>query len=380
MKSTTVWFDLAHPVLWRTRPSDPVLWPLGRVWEGAEWSMVNPLLAGVAELNPFGLPLKLDLPRIAQEASYVRTRRVFLVGPDAAKAEARTHDAWDRAADSGLGLLLRWVRVRSGAAGLVRLRRFQASGELGEIVLPEMEYPEVQHGYYHLHLGKFEMQTAVGLDLLVRAALDARERVPEAWQSVALDAVRAYREGDYRNAILYAAIATEAGAGLHLDETMADAARAADPKFTWVEREEACGVVVECPMYEGLRGRRHDHPDAHEGRELRKSPPFVGLYCEVAEFVFGRSLRDDNVDLMRGLAKLGSTRNAIAHTGDTRPGTRFALDADGATEALAIMRSCLEWMQLDVPPIVVVSRHSERLDGPSWEWQERFGFWRGPTE
>ena len=144
-----------------------------------------------------------------------------------------------------------------------------------------------------------------------------------------LDALEANFGQDYRKALLYAAIATEAFARGQIENAMASviAARALQHRV----------VSFALPG-----GGRTDKDPVYE--VLASSDSFSRLLHEQSLYVLGRSLLIDAPDLYKEALRLYGTRNKIAHLGATPPDDKyFQATRDDALEGLATAVQVLEW-------------------------------------
>ncbi|MGH0033929.1 MAG: hypothetical protein ACQGVK_02760 [Myxococcota bacterium] len=148
--------------------------------------------------------------------------------------------------------------------------------------------------------------------------------------SMLLDAIDALDRGEYRVAVLYAAISVEVLANSRISENFEELrARVPEPKNIRLIKTPDASERFD-PVYNRLRA------------SARRS--FRGLHYELALYVLGRSLCTDSPELYVEAKRLHETRNQIAHRGAEDPSSSvFATDAPGATAAVHCAVRVFSW-------------------------------------
>ena len=347
-------YMLEETVFWRLGSADPGLWSLGHVGDDdAEWSLINPLAyrrigVELGRLSPgFGDVLGID-----GDEALVVSRSFILAGPD---------DLLGHGPSCSSGRFLdfaRWLRHAAGGAPRGSLDRVMATSKLGtvdravEAAVP-VSGPETRRLVYGA-----DMEAALTGNHVEFAAAKAAEGPPPSWATVGLDAVRALDARDYRTALLYAAVAVEAGAKDRLRGLM-ERVPTADQRFRVVSRDRGGVPKTQDPVFEFLVGTR--------GAALER------LFDEASLYVRGRSLRDEDPPLFQRLRRLAQTRNDIAHRGAAERNNSLTMDASGAAEAVATLRDLWNWLEIPAP-LALPSRGRD-LHAPEPEWYR--GYLRG---
>jgi hypothetical protein len=149
-----------------------------------------------------------------------------------------------------------------------------------------------------------------------------------------LDAIVAYRENDYRKAILYTAISTEVAFGSVIEEAYERIlAGHADERFRVVELRQADGTVRKDQVYERLQSRARSD--------------FSVFLHELSLYVLRRSLLAENQVLYTDAKRLYSTRNQLVHSGglaESESSPPYPLDTRGAMAALRTAVALFSWL------------------------------------
>jgi hypothetical protein len=159
----------------------------------------------------------------------------------------------------------------------------------------------------------------------------ARERVP-VHHHILVDAFSAFQAHDYRQCLLYAAIATEALAASRLEqEYAARLVTGGVPDLRAIEIPIAGGSTVrKDPVYEVLSARTE----------------FSSLLHERPLYLMGRSLRVECPETYRRARMLYSTRNKIVHRGELSEDDMtqcFSLTHGDAWAALCCVADIFRW-------------------------------------
>jgi hypothetical protein len=180
---------------------------------------------------------------------------------------------------------------------------------------------------------KYWFATAITAEHIRAAAAFDPDFIPPTYEGLLLDGIAAHRGGDYRHAVLYAAMSAEVAFGSVIDEAYERIIAARnDGRFRVIALSQAGGKsVYKDPIYEKLRGRSD----------------FNVLIHELSLYVLGRSLLTEDQGLYQSAKRLYLTRNKLAHLGDLPEGDAnqlYALDAKGALAAIATTVSLLAWL------------------------------------
>lgn len=320
-------YALASPAWFRVKPGDPVRWPVGRPWGGAEWSLLNPLLdphPSLVTCLPVDVPRR-EIPRVHDGDVYVQVHRVVLAGPSEAEREGfrggggepgAPSKAWSHEPSDGIDLVLHWLGFCKGASGMLRIRRYRGIDRCGSEPLPEaVDFPSGTDAFW-LTLGARSQRVAATRGDVARAALRGRGGPPELWRSLAMEAVKAWWEGSYRVAMVTVCVALETAAHSVVSPAQAETLR---------------------PLLDRL----------------------VGLHPRLA------------VDLSpRTVAGLANARNGLVHEGNPRG---FSMDRDGAWEMLEVVWTVFRACRMDPPPLVP-GGHALHVQSPSREWLAATGW------
>jgi len=180
---------------------------------------------------------------------------------------------------------------------------------------------------------KYWFETAATAGHLRAAAALGPDFLPPTHEVLLLDGIAAYREDDYRKAVLYAAMSAEVAFGSVIDEAYERIiASQNDPRFRIISLPQAGGkAVLKDPIYEKLRGRSD----------------FNILIHELSLYTLGRSLLAENEGLYQNAKRLYLTRNKLAHLGELPEGDLsqlYALDAKGTLAAIGTTVSLFAWL------------------------------------
>jgi hypothetical protein len=145
---------------------------------------------------------------------------------------------------------------------------------------------------------KYILQTAITSERIRTAAALGSDFSPPTHEVLFLYSIVAYRENDYRKAILYTAISTEVAFGSVIEEAYERIlAGHADERFRVVELRQADGTVRKDQVYERLQSRARSD--------------FSVFLHELSLYVLRRSLLAENQVLYTDAKRLYSTRNQI---------------------------------------------------------------------
>lgn len=313
--------EYAGRISWRLNGDDPPLFPLGAT---GSWFLLNPLL--YCDLPQ---PISNHFEQFSPERYYGLTSGIVLATDD--DAAIKTHKSGKPGEDMLVAERLR-IRLRHlGRQATIptsdALARWYFEVDKLPILQPSILAPD---GYA---VQKYWFATAITAEH-IRAAGLSLEAVPPAHEVLILDAIAAYRGGDYRAAVLYAAMSAEVAFGAVIDEAYEQIiASGNDARFRMIVLPQADGKSVQKdPIYEKLRGRSD----------------FNVLIHELALYILGRSLLMEDEGLYQRAKRLYLTRNKLAHLGELPENDAsplYTLDSKGASAALATTVSLFEWLR-----------------------------------
>lgn len=304
MKTATL--RLSGEMWWSLSRDDPQFQALESL-NGAR--VINPLT-----FNPQTFPFTID-------RCYLITEHLSLILPDASIPEeqlVRQCLAFLRA----LRLLTRQAALPTEIFAV----------EFSEVAsLPPVVFPCAPQAKGFL-MGKYRLDTAVTTFHISETDKRGVETDIPIFHEVLLDALHAYERHDDREAILFAAIATEA-----LARTLLDA--------------EYRKVVAAAASPAHMNILSFPQPGGHAIRKdpiyllLADSDTFSRLLHEVPLYLIRRSLLDEDQALYKRAISLYRTRNRISHGRRVEPDENdlFLVDRDGALQGLATAIAVFEW-------------------------------------
>jgi len=180
----------------------------------------------------------------------------------------------------------------------------------------------------------------------------AQDTVP-VYHHLLIDAFSAFEAHDYRQCLLYAAIAMEALAASRLEqEYSARLSGSPEPDVRIIELPQAGGTTVrKDPVYD----------------VLSTGTNFSRLLHERPLYLMGRSLLSDHPETYRHALMLYATRNKIGHRGELSEGNMarsFALNEEDAWVALCCVADIFRWF--GEAPITYPDQSPIRLFSVDW--------------
>lgn len=312
-------FSLAGQIAWKLSPQDPPLFALPSL---ADWSLVNPLL--YPQLPILHAPTE-PATHVSDGEHLWFTSEIVLAS--AAKSAENDRDGLRRF----VGELLVRLRHVSGQATMPGPDSLMGWGfdEVDELPAPA----------FNTWSGKFRFQnyivtTAISAERIRAAAALGPDFSPPTHEVLLLDAIVAYRDKDYRKAILYTAISIEVAFGSVIEDAYNRIlASQADDRFRVVELPQSNGTVRKDPVYERLQNRSRSD--------------FSVFLHELSLYVLRRSLLVENQALYADAKRLYSTRNQLVHSGglaETESVPPYPLDERGAMAALRTAVALFSWL------------------------------------
>lgn len=209
--------------------------------------------------------------------------------------------------------------------------------ELAE--LPDLDFPQkITDGKYFLQ--KYVWDTAITWKHLLAADIEIVSKSTPIHEKLILDAIHAFRDRDYRRALLYAAISIESLAAKKLDEVYSTVTQQQSPpnNLRVISRTQAGSAIVsKDPVYEFLFNKSR----------------FAERLHEVPLYLMGKSLLVENEPLYHKAIKLYRTRNKIAHLGEPPSEERscFEMNENDAVTAIECAIEIIQWFgeQADFP-------------------------------
>jgi hypothetical protein len=301
---------LAAGVRWNIKRNDSKSIPL-RFLEGAV--LVNPLVTVQVGKDPLVVSL-------GDDEWHVITDGITFVLPD----ELESDGLPDR-----LGPFIRALRVASRQASL--LDRVVTSFSYSISRLPS-RVELAPHFSLGKLFGSYRIKTALTFDVVRKVARQTVLADYQLYDEILLDAINAHESGDYRQAILYAAIAMESLASNVLEQKYLDVLGKSKPP-SHVNVLTSCssdGQVRKDPIY----------------RELSRSGSFTRLLHEAPLYLLRRSMLDEDQALYQSCSRLYGQRNRLGH-GKARKPEDISLDNAGSLEALTIAIDAFRWFGID---------------------------------
>jgi hypothetical protein len=251
-----------------------------------------------------------------------------------------------------VGELLVRLRHVTGQATLPGPESLLAAGGVEIADLPQLASDSLPGPLGQPRFQKYLLATAITAEGIRFANALGPSFNPPTHEVLFLDAIGAYREKDYRRAILYVTIATEVAFGSVIEgayERML--AGQDDEKFRVISLRQAGGETIrKDPIYEKLRQRSDFNVFLHE----------LSLY------VLRRSLLAENQTLYADAKRLYSTRNQLVHSGELAESDSsppYPLDVRGAMAALRTAVALFSWLGIrddfPLPDVEFVSSLSE---------------------
>jgi len=314
-------FEYAGRISWRLNGGDAPLFPLA---PSSHWFLLNPLL-----YCRLPRPFNNHFEQFAAGKYYGLTSGIVLATDN--------HDVIEAHKSSGQ---IEDVLLAEGLLTRVRHLARQATIPSSEAIarayfeidnLPDHQPSVLAPESYTVQ--KYWFATAITGEHLLAAAALGLDFVPPTYEVLLLDAIAAHRGGDYRKAVLYAAMSAEVAFGSVIDEAYERIiASPSDVRFRIIALPQAGGKSVrKDPIYDKLRGRSDFNISIHE----------LSLY------VLGRSLLVEDEGLYQSAKRLYLTRNKLAHFGELPEGDVsqvYTLDSQGALAAIGTTVSLFAWL------------------------------------
>ena len=266
----------------------------------------------------------------APTMAWVNSPSLVLIREDSAPEMRNENDS--EQLHSAIGALLKKLRHLSGQADMPKQEDLLVM-MFGEIdTLPEFAATE-------FHGGAATIQTYPLAVAITRPNVEAAAALPDdfsppVYSVLILDAISAFLASEHRISILFSAMAMEVGFGIALDGAYDAALQEPDNIRYRVLKIPIGGdkFTLKDPIYDRLRERDNFSIRMHE----------------MALYVLGKSLREDNNALYRDALVLYRSRNKIVHSGTTEDAQEEVLpiERDGAKKALRISADCLTWLGL----------------------------------
>lgn len=353
-----------RPMYWRIEKDDAATYEL----RSFRCSIINPLLSYAIPSDT--LIHKNNIERLMgilpDNSVLVESSVIYLIPPNPPDEPAETFFVPAASASNGtvllgpylerVGAFLECLRYVSKSSQLVSLNDF-FSFFPKEVQLPPLRFPQVETES-SAHIRAFIVDSAVQWKHLEMAdELLAGEGVP-IYGTLLLDAISAYRDKDYRRAILYSAMAVETMAGTRLSEVYSHhlAIRDADEKFRFISLPSHTGTIVKDPIYEYLESKTE----------------FRLLIHEQALYVLGRSLLIENEPLYQAAMKLYKTRNKITHQGvppTENTNDYFAINEQDTLACVNCAIEAFKWFGIP-GGYVLPTTGFVRVKIPKWELPE----------
>jgi hypothetical protein len=315
------WLEYAGRISWRLDRDDP---PLIELSKTSPWFLLNPLL-----YCALPQPTSDHFEQFSPGRYYGLTTGIVLVTDN--EDIIRAHRSRTQIDD-----LLVAERLLTALRHLARQATIPTSEALVRSYFEMDELPTCQPAVLapeRYTVQKYWFVTATTVGHLRAAAALGLDFVPSTYEVLLLDSIAAHRGGDYRKAVLYAAMSAEIAFGSVIDEEYERIiASRSDVRFRVIAMPQAGGKSVQKdPIYERLRGRSD----------------FNALIHELSLYVLGRSLLAEDERLYQNAKRLYLTRNKLAHLGELPEGDvsqLYPLDAKGALGAIATTVSLFAWL------------------------------------
>ncbi|MDD4911167.1 MAG: hypothetical protein PHP57_02640 [Sideroxydans sp.] len=302
---------LPRAIRWNIRPDDPVEFP---AIPKLQVTVLNPLaleIHKVGELTTF--PLR-------DGCIHTITNTIHFRVPDELNISGDSFPAFQ----NWLRLLRLVSRQAMLPTDIVGVASSNIEGKLS------VNIPKAAFSY--TIMGTYRIETAVNTSVLLRASqINSDSEIPICHE-ILLDALAAFERNDYRQTVLYSAIAVESLARTYLDTAYEVAITSPHPPMhlNILEFPQAGGIVQKKdPIFSLL----YDNDNFQ--RLLHESPLYLTR----------RSLLAENENLYRRAINLYRTRNRLGH-GHMIPENSenlLSIDSVGALSGLETAISVFEW-------------------------------------
>jgi hypothetical protein len=298
-------------IQWLIRRGDPASVPIDHL---PGWSLLNPLLPLASFFQHLpddqGIGLEKDL-------YYLNTSTLYL-------------SAEDRPPDEALLLnlppLLQLLRSVSRQSTLPT--DFVATLNTRIDALPDIDFPN--RTSLNAAIRSDILDSALTMRVVQLAATRPIDFVAQVHDILLLDAIAAANSGDYRTAILYAAISVECLASTLL-------------------QEEHQRLLLHTPLPDFIRAIDIPVPEGTKRKDpiyhlLAQSNRFPILLHELPLYVLRRSLLVENKGLYDDAILLHETRNSLVHRGEISGERKpFPINGGGAIAALTCASAIFFW-------------------------------------
>jgi hypothetical protein len=324
-------FQFGRRISWKLNKDDPSLFALP---DAKEWALLAPLLYPQLPIPAANSDILFDA--IAPGKYFIMSKEVVLATHNDQIIEEFKRDKADVHKDLPLNLreilekLILRLRHAGGQATIPNYKSLMCTfAEISAL-------PVFDPSAFPLRpstVNEYWWKTAITGEHLRALGSSGAKLIPPTHDMLFLDAVAAYREGDFRRTMLYAAMSTEIAFGAVIDNAYEHILTAPeDDRFRVIQRSLAGGAVAsKDPVY--------DH--------LRRHIEFGVMINELALYVLRRSLLIENETLYQKAKRLHSTRNKLAHAGavdEPESNATFALDESGSMEALETALALFSWL------------------------------------
>lgn len=282
------------------------------------WKLLTPL--GALRL---GEPLEdTELMRVGERKYFIFTRSLSLVAPKGAFGR----NVVPTPPIDLVGSMLTRLRYAAKQFDLPKRPVWYSPGVLDR-------KPPADPAEYTVETGtamtRHVVRTAITDAHLEELAIQAADFEIPIHCDVLLDALAAHRNQDFRTAILYAAISAESYASTSVAEAM---------KKVCTERDSSRHRLVDVPQA-GSKTVLKD--PVYE--LLCRSDKFHSIIHERSLYVLGRSLMIEQPETYRRARMLYSTRNKLAHTGESNDSKTIEISEEGSGDALDTAIAVLRW-------------------------------------
>lgn len=304
---------LAGTVRWNIRPDDPVEFPAIPMLQA---TVLNPLALGTHKVSEQTiLPLR-------DGCIHILTNNIHFKVPEEVNVSGDSFPAFQN--------WLRLIRLVSRQAMLptdiVGLGSFNNMEEKLTVDIPKLNYS-------CKIIGTYRIETAIDASILLRASQIGSDSDIPICHEILLDALAAFERNDYRQTVLYAAIAIESLARTYLGSVYERAVTSQQPP--------AHLNIVEFPQAGGLVQKKDPVFSL-----LYDNDSFQRLLHESPLYLTRRSLLVENDDLYRRALSLYRTRNRLGH-GHVIPENNtenlLSIDSAGALNGLETAIQVFEW-------------------------------------
>jgi hypothetical protein len=265
----------------------------------------------------------------APTMAWVNSSSVVLIRENYARETHNVHES--EQLHSAVGSFLKKLRYLSGQADMPKQEDLLVMMFAEIDTLPEFVATEYHSG---ATIQTYPLAVAITRANVEAAAAMPDDFYPPVFSVLILDAIAAFLASEHRISILFCAMAMEVGFGVALDGAYDAALKEPENIRYRVLRIPIGGgkFTLKDPIYDRLRERDNFSIRVHE----------------MALYVLGRSLREDNDVLYRDALMLYRSRNKIVHSGTTEDAQEEVLpiEREGAAAALRISADCLTWLGL----------------------------------